>query len=417
MGRVFLLNEIHYEHMDNGCKSLIMTSSAFVHWLEDGIFPYGKYTSPHPVLFPKYEMDVTYLKLRYALADENVTGIEGAYVHQVLNTLYYLEQNWELLVNDLAAGTISSSVHIPDVIRRELEPGLRPMPERASQLRAEFEKGFDTPIVQRIWKKLKYVMAISGEAFDAYMQKLYRYIGTVPFHCFGFGASEGAFATAVDVERLGEYVMTAEFGYFEFVPQDKGDVLKVCDIKELQVSKKYELIHTGYAGLYRYRMGDVLEVTGFYNTAPIFKFCYRKAQCINIAGEKMDLEKVARAVKEFSDTCHMEFGHFCVYPDTDAIPARYIVLLEAPQAEKPDLSEEEATSMMDALLGKHNMDYKDCRNLKEIGDLAVHFLKNGTSERYKEHLQQQGIEVGQYKPVRIIDTEEKKKFFFGEILN
>jgi hypothetical protein len=83
---------------------------------------------------------------------------------------------------------------------------------------------------------------------------------------------------------------------------------------------------------------------------------------------------------------------------------------------KPNISKDDMVKTIDKLFRTVNMDYDDCRNLKEIGAPEVHFLKKGAFERYKEHLYGNGKEVGQHKPVRVIDTEEKKKFFFGEIM-
>ena len=190
----------------------------------------------------------------------------------------------------------------------------------------------------------------------------------------------------------------------------------VCDVRDLEIGKRYELIHTGYVGLYRHRMGDVLEVTGFYNSAPMVKFCYRRAHGINVAGEKMDQGSLSDAVRDFSKIYQIEIPNFCVYRDTDKIPAGYILLLEAPQSGRPDIPEQEAAQTMDQMLRRYNIDYDDCRRLKEIWPVRVHFLKNGTTNLHMESLRLQGMDVSQYKPVRIIDTPEKKAFFFGQIL-
>lgn len=438
VGRIFLLNEIRCSRLEHGQRSLIASSAVFQRRLEQGTFDFWRYTSPKPVLFPECQMDMNYLKLRYALADPDVTAIEGAFVHQVLNIFYYLEHNWKVLTEDIAAGTIHKDIDIPDAVRKQLEPALIPMPERARQLREIFEQGFDSPVAGRIWKKLKFIMAINGAVFQTYMDKLLPYIGGIPFHYMGYGASEGAFAPVIDVGWPGAYVFAPELGFFEFLPVDMGDTLETCEIRSLQAGKKYEMVHTGYAGLYRYRMGDVLEVAGFYQNAPVMKFCYRRGYCVNVAGEKMDLEKMAGAVDAFADACQMQAGNFCVYEDREVIPARYVVLLEMPDAglsggfglsdgrKAPGGTElpgslglrtsMELAGIMDACLRRQNMDYDDCRNLKEIGSPRVCFVRAGAWERYKQLLQSRGIDVGQHKPVRLLDTEEKKEFFFREIV-
>jgi len=122
----------------------------------------------------------------------------------------------------------------------------------------------------------------------------------------------------------------------------------------------------------------------------------------------------------FADTYGIEVRDFCIYEDEDEIPARYIVLLEAYPDRFSDSgisdAPEKAAAAMDVMLRRRHLDYDDCRNLGEIGMPVVYFLKQGASSRYQKYLQAQGMETGQYKPVRILDTEEKKEFFFREIV-
>lgn len=91
-------------------------------------------------------------------------------------------------------------------------------------------------------------------------------------------------------------------------------------------------------------------------------------------------------------------------------------MLEVDNEEKPNIPEKEKNDVLDSFFRNVNMDYDDCRNLKEIGAPEIHFLRKGAFERYKEHLHVKGKEIGQHKPVRILDTDEKKEFFFKEIL-
>lgn len=416
-GRIFLLNEIRCRLLRDGVQTLLVSSAVFQRERERGSFDSSRYTSPREVLFPEYQMDMNYLKLRFALACADVTAIEAVYVHQIVNMLYYLKKNWVLLADDIAAGTISPQADVPEEIRVRLRTRLHPDPERAAYLRREFQKGFDTPIVPRIWPKLRFVMAIGGEVFAAHMKKLQKDIGEIPFHYFIYAASEGIFGTAYGVGRPDAYVLTPGTGFFEFLPAGREDSGQICGSREVGQGKKYELVVTGTAGFYRYRMGDVIEVVDFYHKAPVIRFCYRSVQSVNVAGEKMDMENFAKAVKAFAHTYGIGIGEFCIYPDVDETPARYLVLLEASADEILPDQPDRAAETMDRLLRRQHLGYDDCRGLGEIGMPVVYFLRQGASLRYQKHLMTQGIETGQYKPVRILDTEEKKEFFFGEILD
>lgn len=417
--KIFMVNEIRYHTLTNGVKSGIVSSAVFEWMREKNIMDFSRYTSPKMILFPEEFMDLMYLKLRFALVCKNVTSIEAVYVHQILSLLKYLQENWEIFVEDIAQGTIHPDIDIPVEKRKELKVYLKPDPQRAEELRIEFEKGFDTPIVPRIWKNIRFVMAISGNAFSRYMDKLRQYIGTIPYHYFIYAASEGIFGPALGVNRPDEYVVAPKIGIYEFLPiteEEEENNLETLQASEVSVGMKYELVYTGFSGFYRYRMGDIVEIKGFYHKAPIVKFCYRKKQTVNVVGEKMDMGSISCVIRDFEEKYDLVGNDFCIYPDEDVIPARYVVLLEIDSDETPNIPEEERWETIDGFFRRVNVDYDDCRNLKEIGMPVVHFLKKGAFERYKEHLHTRGKEIGQHKPVRIIDTEEKKHFFFGEIL-
>lgn len=54
--------------------------------------------------------------------------------------------------------------------------------------------------------------------------------------------------------------------------QDQPDTLLA---EEVTVGSYYEVVITSIDGLYRYRMGDVVRVTGFYNKTPLLEFGHR----------------------------------------------------------------------------------------------------------------------------------------------
>lgn len=411
--KIFLINEIRKNRLNNNVDSLLVSSAVFERKREMGQFDFKQYTSPEEVLFPKYRMDMNYLKLRFALSCADVTAIEGVYVHQILNLMCYLEKNWEILVEDIASGSIHPDINVPKEVRDSLSSKLSPMPERGAQLREVFQVGFDEPVVPRIWKQIRFIMAISGSAYSSYMKKMRRYIGDVPYHHFIYAASEGIFGTAYGVNLPDNYLLAPKLGFFEFIPEEREDTQAVLDASGLEQGEKYELVYTGFAGFYRYRMGDIIEVIGFYGSIPLVKFCYRRKQCVNIAGEKMDMESIAQAVEAFAAPYDAQVQDFCVYPNVNHIPGRYEVFLEW-QANAASVAQTDAATFMDKLLRAQNLDYDDCRNLAEIDEPVVYFLKEGTFETYKEHLQSQGVEMGQYKPIRILDTEDRIRFFFGE---
>ena len=44
---------------------------------------------------------------------------------------------------------------------------------------------------------------------------------------------------------------------------------------EVEVGKRYEIVLTTTLGLYRYRLGDVIEIVGFHERCPVIAMRYR----------------------------------------------------------------------------------------------------------------------------------------------
>ncbi|KAK6946037.1 GH3 family, partial [Dillenia turbinata] len=59
---------------------------------------------------------------------------------------------------------------------------------------------------------------------------------------------------------------------------DLQPISKLVDVADVEISKEHEVVLTTYAGLYWYRVGDILRVTGFYNSARQFLFVCNKRE-------------------------------------------------------------------------------------------------------------------------------------------
>ena len=75
-------------------------------------------SSPKEVMFPRngVEMDMHYVKLRFALPDENISYLGTIFITTLESMFFYMEENWELLCNDIEKGTIDESIQMPDDI-------------------------------------------------------------------------------------------------------------------------------------------------------------------------------------------------------------------------------------------------------------------------------------------------------------
>ena len=63
---------------------------------------------------------------------------------------------------------------------------------------------------------------------------------------------------------------------------------KIYNSSEIEANKKYELIITTSGGLYRYCIGDIIEVISIENNVPYIKFAGRKGAVSDLFGEKLE---------------------------------------------------------------------------------------------------------------------------------
>ncbi len=374
-------------------------------------------TSPKEVLFPRQgaEMDMHYLKLRFALINTKTSYLGTIFITTLESMFFYMEEHWEMLCDDIEKGTINESVKIPADLRIKLTKKLKPMPQRAEELRTEFRKGFDaSPIIPRIWPKVEWLYGMGTGALSLYAKKLRRYIGEdMPIHYLGYTATEAFMAVPIELNSF-EYVMLPQNGFYEFRPIDVPDYDNLLTIRDLEPGKEYELILTNMSGFYRYKIEDVVRCTGYYHGSPKITFCYRLNQIANISGEKisqMAFDEMIENLSEYMDDLYIGYS---IYADRTTSPGHYVVLLET-ASEISDEKKKRYNKAFEMMLFKGNVSVEPLIKSGALGHPEVKFLKHGTYDEYRELLRLRGANLNQVKPIKVIDNEEKKEFFFSHI--
>ncbi len=364
---------------------------------------------PWDVINPKANMDLKYLRARYALARRDITFIDGAFMTALVDLIDYIRTNWEMLVQDIRDGIINEEVDIPQEIRQKLAAGIKPDPKRANELETEFKKGVDR-IIPRIWPDIQGVGSIGTGGFFTYSKKMRRYTGrNVPFDNLSYAASEGLFATA---RHMGDtsYVLIPEGGFYEFIPAKAEDDSVILTMDELEEGEDYEIIITNLSGFYRYRIKDVIRVTGFYNEAPLVQFVYRKSQLLSIAGEKTNEEAVRWSIEEFMKDTGLKINDYSVYANTDTEPGHYTFYMEP---DRP-VDKEDIPRYRDAIekrMMQANPSYGDKIRTNVLSPTELLFVQQETYQLYRDMMIMKGTSSNQLKPVRVIDTPKKLSFF------
>ncbi|ESO02931.1 hypothetical protein HELRODRAFT_192162 [Helobdella robusta] len=298
-------------------------------------------------------------------------------------------------IQQLATESVLNSNQVDVNLLKYLESRLTPNPARANELRKIFENGFEN-LARQIWPSIKFVRMINTGGFATYAASLKKvHMKDVKQLSLLHAASEGFFglnaAENDDWQDRVCYTFQPEYGFFEFIreadvninPQDQTTIF----IEELKVGEKYEIVYTSQNGLYRYKTGDVVKITGFINHCPSYTFEYRTGQVLNLFWEKTPEYVLNKAVEvcmermtdvQLVDFVATEDLHMPDFYRKKYLKKHYVLLLEVYDANKGDVVlDEDQLKMFDRELMNLFELYATLRKNGSIGEMkAIQVEKN-----------------------------------------
>ena len=257
-----------------------------------------------------------------------------------------------------------------------------------------------------------YVYTAGGANFSPYTEKLKKNILGDSIHIFyqGVSASEGMFSAVYKMDNV-DSILVPDGCFMEF--RDPEDPDAPClTMDRLEKDRCYELIISNYSGLYRYRMHDVLRVTGFHNKTPLVRFETRTGYAANIRGEKTSEAAVRFMIKEAEKSLGIEVTDYSIYSDTDSNPPAYVILLEL-RSRKKDISDEQIRSCLEEKLMEANKNIVHHFKDGYLAGLQLVILQPETYLLYRDVMIMKGTSASQLKPVHVIRNEFQRKFFFA----
>ncbi len=418
-GRTFCTTEGTHRTLDSGI-TVGVASSVMANYVKGGREAYGSmmsvlYTSPIEATLPVPNTDTKYIHARFALMEENVTGIVSGFYSLIVNYLKYIADNYALLIEDIERGTINDDIKLPADVRESLLAKIRPMPERAKRLREIFRNGSDFCFVPEIWPSITYIAGVGGDGFSIYDRIIKeRYTGDCVKNIYsGVTASEGLWSVpgGFDIE---DSVMAPCSAFFEFQPVEYGDDFSKCvTMDKVETGRTYELIVTNFSGLYRYRTSDAVLVTGFRGKTPTIRFMYRVNRTINMAAEKTTEKALQVAVEGTMNELGVALSDYSVYPDYANMTYEFLI---EPMTEETNISAQRLTECVLKHMREANGEYALMVDTGKLNKPVAHWLQPQSAILYRDMMVYKGASANQLKPVHVIVNEKQRKFFFGLIM-
>ncbi|KAJ1292352.1 hypothetical protein BS78_02G385700 [Paspalum vaginatum] len=400
---------------------------------------YNRYTSPDEVILCSDSLQSMYCQLLCGLVErQHVVRLGAVFASAFLRSISFLQKHWRDLVNDIRTGRLNSNITNP-TCRLAIQSFLAlPNPEIADEIEAICSSGSWKGILGRLWPNVKYIEAVLTGTMAQYIPMLEFYSdGRIPLVCTMYASSESYFG--VNLRPLCSpkdvsYTILPNMAYFEFISLKDGLKLtednevvekdKLVSLVDVKVGCYYELVVTTFAGLYRYRVGDVLQVTGFYNRAPQFKFICRRNVVLSIDSDKTNEEdlhnSVTRAKKILESRNHLLL-EYTSCTDTSTVPGHYVLFWEI-----KSMSTHEGAPPLDAHLlesccvaVEESLDYvyRRCRaHDRTVGPLEIRLVEAGAFDALMDLLVSHGSSINQYKTPRCVESGPALKLLNSKVI-
>lgn len=315
--------------------------------------------------------------------------------------------------NDIENGSLSKKFNVPEHVREALVPYFKPNPKRAAELRALKEK-YPVILPKHYWPKMQVLTTWKCGNTKIYMEKFANSFPENMLHQeFSYFSSECR--TGLVMDGGNDTVLFPQYHHFEFVDMEELDNpdKKYLQIFELEVGKRYSIFVTTLAGLYRYNMNDMIEVTGMCNTVPTIQFVQKINGIISMTGEKLHEHQFMDAVKMAEDETGIKTKFYIGFADVQE--SVYHLYYEF---ENTDLEESEMNRFnecVDKKLKEVNCEYEAKRDSLRIKLPVPHALQKDSFETYKERCILAGGRDGQFKLV-LLNQDEKKHEQFKSLI-
>ncbi|KAL0924143.1 hypothetical protein M5K25_004951 [Dendrobium thyrsiflorum] len=401
------------------------------------------YTSPNETILCADSRQSMYSQLLCGLLQcDDVLRVGAVFSFAFLRAIKFLEDHWQELCSNIRAGEISEWITDSGSRRAVMRIMREPNAQLAERIEAECRKEPWEGIIRRLWPRTKYVDVIVTGSMAQYIPLLDFYSGGLPLVSTMYASSECFFG--INLHPLSSpaevsYTLIPNMAYFEFLPvksDKRGDeeafdadkcnrlemVAEAVDLVDVEVGKYYELVVTTFTGLYRYRVGDILMVTGFHNSAPNFRFVHRRNIVLSIDTDKTNEEDLLLAItaaKPLLAPLGCLLSEYTSYADTSSIPGHYILFWELIKSNNAATELDSAVMEACCLMVEESLDwvYRRCRSRdRSVGALEIRVVRPGAFDALMDLCLTNGSSVNQYKTPRCISSPEAIAVLDGRVV-
>jgi hypothetical protein len=418
--------DAHRDMMRNGLKPILQLASDWRESLTPSGVPCGAITGL------KAHMQSRFVRTRYCMpaVASRIKDIESKYyvalrfsIHRDLGTIIAAnpstilaiarlgDREKDVLIRDLADGTIALRWDVPPEVRDHLRRGTRRRHKEAARRLEAIATESGRLLPKDYWPNLQFLSNWMGGTMRAYLRGYAEFFGDVPVRDVGLIASEGRMTIPIE-DGTAAGVLDVRHHFFEFIPEEEGDrdEPETIEATDLIEGRNYFIVLTTAGGLYRYNISDLVRCVGFCGEAPMIEFLNKGAHYSSLTGEKLSEHQVIAAVEAAQRSLGVRLRSYLLVPSWEA-PPYYSLLIEESDLDGAGVPERLAEAA-ERELRLQNVEYVAKRDSLRLGPVRVIPIAAGSwGEFQRRRLARSGGTVEQYKQPHLVPDLELIRSF------
>ncbi len=250
---------------------------------------------------------------------------------------------------------------------------------------------------ESLWPNLKVISCWTDGASRLALPGLRKFFPNTPVQGKGLLATEGVVSVPLH-GRGSALAITSHF--LEFLPAGSSAPLLA---HELELGREYTVIISTGGGLWRYRLGDRVRVTGFVGAVPLVEFIGREEGVCDFQGEKLHPVFVSNAIEKWRNETNWQ-GTFAMLAPLNGDPPCYALFADG-----------DGVCSIDEFLCQ-NPHYEYCRRLGQLGCARTFRIEGNAIGTYLRHCESLGQRLGSIKPTPLHNAFGWEDVFDGEWL-
>ncbi|KAG6372006.1 GH3 auxin-responsive promoter [Boletus reticuloceps] len=214
----------------------------------------------------------------FTLGSRSLERMSMVFINTFVDMIRHLDTEFDTVVDCVANGVIPDLDGIVD-LRHHLEVNIIADPERAEELRRIGRPSSRPGWCRQVWPNLRSVHAIASGSFASSVPLARSFLGPdVDIHSLGYGTTECWMGAPYNPFELNQFKLI-DYEIIELLDISESESIGgIAQLWEVEVGKRYEPVLTTRDGLWRYRLGDIVEVAGFdpADGIPIIQFVGRR---------------------------------------------------------------------------------------------------------------------------------------------